>query len=174
MREFRKALPEDIDAISLISVEGWKYAYKGIMSDEDLKSINPKTRAKRRVKLTSENRLSTFVCGYQGSLVGFVDFEKSRDDDSHDCVGEVWAIYILPQFIGKNFGKELIALSLQELSQMGFSEVTIWVLEDNQLARRFYERQGFQLDSKEKLYQGLKEVRYRKKLENNSPQFNRQ
>ncbi|WP_407333634.1 GNAT family N-acetyltransferase [Enterovibrio sp. 27052020O] len=165
LREFRKALPKDSDAIALISVEGWKYAYKGIMTDKELNLIDPIARAKGRAKFISENPLSTLVASYGGSLVGFVDFEKSRDDDSLDYVGEIWAIYVLPQFIGKSFGNDLIALSFQELSQMGFSEVTVWTLRDNQVARNFYERQGFQLDSKERLYKGLKEVRYRKTLD---------
>lgn len=167
MREFRKAESHDDFDIASISIAGWKFAYKGIMEDEQLKSLDPKKRAKARSNFIKPNTLSTFVCLESGKLVGFVDFAKSRDSDSDGKTGEVWAIYVLPEFIGKNIGKKLFSMSLHELAKNGCKEATVWVLRDNKIARDFYKRQGFILDGAEKEYQGLGlvEVRYRKNIE---------
>ena len=45
--------------------------------------------------------------------------------------------------MGKGYGKELLKNVLNELRFQGFSEVFLWVLEENNRARQFYESYGF-------------------------------
>ena len=90
---------------------------------------------------------------------------KSRDNDCNEKVGEVWAIYVHPEYIGKNIGKELFSIATNKLVAQGYKEITVWVLSKNKLARNFYERQGFTTDGGEKMHSSLLEVRYRKKLQ---------
>lgn len=165
MREFREATDEDNPEIARISVEGWRYAYKGIMPDNALSTLNHIERAKGRSKFLEKTVLSTYVCVEDGRLLGFIDFELSRDDDCSEEVGEIWAIYLLPEEIGKYIGKELLDLASRKLAHNGCNVITVWVLSENVLARSFYERQGFVIDGREKEYQGLLEIRYRKTLE---------
>jgi ribosomal protein S18 acetylase RimI-like enzyme len=53
--------------------------------------------------------------------------------------------------------------ALAELRQRGHAECTLWVLEENRPARRFYEKLGWQFDGGRKQYANTKvpEVRYR-------------
>jgi len=55
---------------------------------------------------------------------------------------------------------------LAESRGRGFVEVTLWVLEENRNARRFYEKYGFTLDGGTRTYPktGVPEVRYRIRL----------
>ena len=135
------------------------------MSEKLLESLDPRQRAESRTNFIKVNPMSTFVCVESGKLIGFVDFDKCRDNDCDETIGEVWAIYVRPEFIGNHIGKTLFSMSMKALSQKGFKEATVWVLSDNMLARAFYERQGFKTDGKTKAYQGLPEVRYRKTIE---------
>ncbi|MGB1310760.1 MAG: GNAT family N-acetyltransferase [Leucothrix sp.] len=164
MKNYRKATPKDDIEIASVSVEGWKYAYKGIMPNSLLNALDPIKRAVGRSSFLKENTLSTYVCTEFGKVIGFVDFEKSRDDDCNEAVGEVWAIYVLPQYIGKQFGKGLFSLAAQKLVERGYREITVWVLSQNKLARDFYERQGLTADGCEKMHSNLTEIRYRKVL----------
>jgi ribosomal protein S18 acetylase RimI-like enzyme len=168
VREFREATLQDNLDISKISVESWKFAYKGIMPNSTLDALDYKTRATYRSTFLEGTSLSTYMCIVDGRPVGFVDFELCRDDDCNDQVGEIWAIYVLPEVIGNFIGKELFRLAADNLAKKGCIEITVWVLSENKLARAFYERQGFLLDGVEKEYQGLLEVRYKKILEPNT------
>ncbi|MTI14970.1 GNAT family N-acetyltransferase [Sansalvadorimonas verongulae] len=165
MRLYRKATPEDDFEIARISIEGWKHAYEGIMPDDTLNALDADKRAEERGGYIKENPLSSVVCLEAGKPVGFIDYEKCRDSDCDNRVGEVWAIYVLPERIGKGIGKELFSKALTDFSRQGFHEARVWVLSENKLARDFYERQGFTTDGAQKEYQGLLEVRYRKAIE---------
>ncbi|CAM3659132.1 GNAT family N-acetyltransferase [Parendozoicomonas haliclonae] len=162
----RPAIKEDNFVISEISVAGWRFAYRGIMADEVLDNLDVEKRAAGRTAFLKTAHLEAYVCEQGEQVVGFVDFAKSRDDDVEDTVGEVWAIYVLPEAIGRGVGQRLMALAEQKLATQGFTELTLWVLADNHQARRFYERAGFACDGGEKTYRdsGLTELRYRKSL----------
>ena len=65
---------------------------------------------------------------------------------------------------GKGYGRKLMRVVMSELKEQGFSEVFLWVLEENTRARRFYEMFGFTCtdDYREDIIGGkqLREVRY--------------
>ena len=58
-----------------------------------------------------------------------------------------------------------MAAALEKLRTSGFDTATLWVLEDNPRARRFYEREGWNTDGRrrdeEMLGVTVTEVRYR-------------
>lgn len=55
--------------------------------------------------------------------------------------------------------------AILHLGRKGYSSVSLWVLEENQRARRFYEKAGFDLDGASKSIEidesELREFRYR-------------
>ena len=57
--------------------------------------------------------------------------------------GEIVSLYLLPEYMGKGYGKELLNFVTAELSAKGFQEIFLWVLEENNRARGLYERYGF-------------------------------
>ena len=52
-------------------------------------------------------------------------------------------IYVLPDYMGKGYGRRLMDAVMSELKKQGYKEVFLWVLEDNSRARRFYESLGY-------------------------------
>lgn len=62
--------------------------------------------------------------------------------------GEVVSIYLLPEHIGKGYGKLLFKSAVNELKKLGFNDIFLWVLEGNHRARRFYEKEGFTLSGR--------------------------
>lgn len=59
--------------------------------------------------------------------------------------GEVVAIYLLPEIWGSGQGRELLRYWLGKLKKKVVKNICLWVLEDNIRARKFYEKNGFQL-----------------------------
>lgn len=87
--------------------------------------------------------------------------------------GEVWAIYTAPEHWGRGIGRALMSQAVDRLSQLGFVELRLWVLEDNARARRFYEALGWSWDGGRQTYEvdgvALPEVRYRHSASDPSP-----
>jgi GNAT superfamily N-acetyltransferase len=81
-----------------------------------------------------------------GRVVGFATFGPSRDDDAPEGTGEVPAIYVDPAEVGTGVGRQLLEETAAALREAGFTRATLWVLEENESARRFYERVGWTWD----------------------------
>jgi GNAT superfamily N-acetyltransferase len=60
--------------------------------------------------------------------------------------GEVPSIYVDPAMLGTGVGRELFEAAATALRDAGCTRATLWVLEANALARRFYEKAGWSWD----------------------------
>ncbi len=129
---------DDKLAISKIYEESWKYAYKNIIPQDYLDSIEEG----RWVVTLNICEWQTFVCIDNGKYIGTSSFCKSRFEQYPNC-GEIISIYFLPEYMGKGYGKKLFEAVVSELKAQGYNEIFLWVLDDNVAAKRFYEKQGF-------------------------------
>jgi ribosomal protein S18 acetylase RimI-like enzyme len=77
----------------------------------------------------------------EGRLVGFASGGLERAGEP-GYTGELYAIYVLDEFHGRGHGRELVRAVVAGLRELGLDDMIIWVLRDNQPARRFYERLG--------------------------------
>jgi ribosomal protein S18 acetylase RimI-like enzyme len=162
----RPAKPADADAIARAHVRAWQHAYAGLFPDEELARLDPVQRAAalRRRLATPEAGRATLAVEEGESVIGFASVGPSRDDDG-DGVGELYAIYVEPELWGRGAGRGLMRGALDALRDAGYAEATLWVLEENPRARRFYEASGWSTDgtAKDDTYLGteVREVRYR-------------
>ncbi len=139
MLTIRKLLPSDNPlTVGSIFVEGWRYAYKGIVSDEYLSGLSAEQWAK---KLEMPGR-HTIVAELDGELIGTVGYGNARDAD-YVNEGEIYAIYLLPKYIRYGYGTALLKAVCSELRPLGYSELYLWVLKENSQAIGFYEKMGF-------------------------------
>ena len=137
--EIRHLAPgDDLNEISSIYENSWKYAYKGIIPQEFLDSI---PEGRWAGKLNAEGR-DNLVLIADGKLAGTACICSSRWDDHPGC-GEIVSIYLLPEYMGKGLGGDLLERCTEELKKKGFRRVILWVLEENTRARHFYEKHGF-------------------------------
>jgi ribosomal protein S18 acetylase RimI-like enzyme len=109
------------------------------------------------------------VAEHQNRVIGFAATGPTRDDDeSPHETGEVYAIYLQPEFWDRGIGRALFQQAVEELRREGFVRVTLWVLESNARACRFYEAAGMHADGSSKTEcigsRELREIRYRKEL----------
>jgi GNAT superfamily N-acetyltransferase len=144
----RPGAPEDARAIAEVHVASWRDAYRGLLPDEYLDTLSVEEREARRLVWFAdpEPGSGVLVAEEGGRIVGFASFGPSRDDDASDGVGEVPAIYVDPGAVGAGIGRELFAAATRALRDGGFRRATLWVLEANERARRFYERAGWTWD----------------------------
>jgi GNAT superfamily N-acetyltransferase len=83
-----------------------------------------------------------------GAVVGFTDAGPARDDDLPPLFGEVHSIYVDPDAWSQGIGGALLSAAVQQLSSLEprSAGVSLWVLEGNLRARRFYESREFRAD----------------------------
>lgn len=162
----RRATVDDAAAIATIHVKTWQYAYQGQLPDSYLQSLSIERRTegwKRQLENSSPNT-ATFVVENNLSIVGWCSIGASRDEDKTDTTGELYAIYVHPDAIGKGFGSKLMNRALDALRESGFKTATLWVLDTNQNTRTWYESKGWRADGKTKTEMlndiELNEVRY--------------
>jgi ribosomal protein S18 acetylase RimI-like enzyme len=78
-----------------------------------------------------------------GTVIGFVGFDRSRDQGTPPTMGEIWSIYVIPSHWDQGVGLALWDAACEGLLEEGCSEVSIWIGLGNERALRFYELAGF-------------------------------
>lgn len=159
--EIRPARVADAAGIADVHVRTWQAAYPHVFGAERLAALDVEARAERWARVLRDGE-AVFVADEEGRVVAFVSVGPAQDDDQ---VGELYAIYALPEAWGTGAGRTLIRAGVQALREAGYRAAILWVLADNPRARRFYEREGWELDgeAKEDDFLGVRvaEVRYR-------------
>jgi len=171
----RRAEVGDAAAIARVHVGSWRVAYRGLIPQDYLDRLDPEERREmwaRGLATSRWPRSGTLVAEGDDGVVGFTHIGPSRDDDADPTVGEVAALYALSAVWGTGVGRVLMAAALDGLSEAGYAQATLWVLDSNARARRFYEAVGWRPDGVVKVdaTRGfpLSELRYRRPLGSSS------
>lgn len=162
----RVAQKSDASSIAVIHVASWQKAYEDYIPSYILAELSISDRKQQWENLIS-NGVKVLVIEKNNLILGFASICSARDPDFDPThCGEISAIYLNPDVWHKGLGKKLCAEAISELKKLGFSEVIVWVLEENVQARKFYESIGFVATNlyKTESYENvvnLKEVCYR-------------
>ena len=163
MHHIRYADSNDAKTLGEIHSESWREAYKGIIPDEILNSFTPEKREAYFRRALTEGWEEDAIIFNESQALGLISIGKSRDFDQLDDCGEIWGIYLLPEYWNHGIGSKLIDWGINELKKCSYTHVSLWVLEENMTARRFYERKGFIHDGTKKAIRigiELNEIRY--------------
>lgn len=163
----RPAVKADAAGIAVVHVRSWQGAYRGVVPDAYLDALSVERRTEVWSEILGQVHVPStgaFVLEEGDDVVGFAHISPTRDDDMPTSTGELTGIYLLPSVWGRGGGRLLIHAGQDSLKAAGFTTATLWVLDGNTRARRFYERQGWIADGTTKLdhREGftLVEVRY--------------
>ncbi len=144
----REAVPKDAEAIANVHVRAWQDAYRGQLTDEYLDALTVEDRLEQHRRTLEQPRPDwrTWVADEGGRIVGFAVTGSSEDADADARTAEVYAIYLEPDRVGTGLGRRLFEHALSDVRDRGFAVATLWVLETNERARRFYELAGWKPD----------------------------
>ena len=150
MTGIRKACPADAVAIARVHVETWRSAYAGVLPDAYLVSMSCERRlAHWRQTLTVGRHREPVLVAEDGAaeVIGFASFGAARRsglpvDLPYD--GEIFSLYVLPDYQGRGLGRALMEAGFKGLARAGRRAAIVWVVAANP-ARFFYERMGGRL-----------------------------
>lgn len=142
----RAAVAADANDVARVHVRSWQAAYRGLIAQDHLDGLQPETWAGRysfgRVGL----QLPSTLVAVDGSAIrGLATTGLCRDTDLPNC-GELMAIYVDPDYLRTGIGRLLITAARERLRRVGVTQAVLWVLDGNDRARRFYERDGWWCD----------------------------
>jgi GNAT superfamily N-acetyltransferase len=165
----------DAPGIADVHVRSWQVAYRGLIDQDFLDRLSHAEHLsmwQHRFEAADPD-LHVLVADAGGELIGFSSFGPSRDGDAGVSTAEVYAIYLAPEWFGGGVGRRLLDRTVEALGGLGFRDSTLWVLEVNDRARRFYEAAGWRWDSARSMHAdaGLTEpiLRYRRALHDPAP-----
>ena len=140
----RQATPNDAAGIARVHVDSWRSSYIDVVPQEILSGLSygerqelwdgilSPSRADARcfVAETQEPRIVGFACG------------GLESEGSQSYRGEIYSIYLLQDYQRMGLGRRLLLSVARQLLKDGLGSVLLWVFEDNQGARQFYESLG--------------------------------
>lgn len=166
----RLATPNDVPAIARVQVASWDGVYRGLIPDDVIDRLNVEHRVTQWTRFfeRDHDQETLLVAEHDHTVVGMASLGPTRDEDLEGPVGEVRAIYVLPEHWGHGHGWDLMEASEEWFGAHGFDAAVLWVLTTNEMARGFYEAVGWARDGATKfedIYGALiPEVRYRTSL----------
>lgn len=135
----RRAIAGDERGMAEVHVRSWRTTYRGIVSDEYLKSL----KIEEREELWKKGVFHTkaFVAEEERGIVGFANGGQERSGDYPGYDGELYAIYLLKECQGLGAGRELVRQVSKALYHAGFRSLLVRVLRNNP-SSHFYEALG--------------------------------
>ena len=178
----RPATPNDAQSIARIRVQGWRFAYQGLISQDYLDSLSVAEDTERMrgylsqfpqnsplsrsasVQGSGDGEKQSFILAVRDDAVlGFCRFSAAPDktDRAESAVpagtlnGRLHSLYIDPDTLGQGIGYTLMNHALSTFAAWGCERATLWVLEGNSRAISFYERQGWRCTGATKVDQSF-------------------
>ena len=147
----RPATIDDAEAIETVRITTWKACFRGIVSDAFLDNLTvTQSRIQRYRKPIEDAERSVLVVACSGlEVIGMGIAEQASDAQLADDIGEVRALYVLPDWQGHGIGRALLECLTDALRTRGYRGAVLWTLRDRPPTRRFYGSNGWTFDGAE-------------------------
>jgi ribosomal protein S18 acetylase RimI-like enzyme len=138
--EIRRAKASDAQAVADTHDEAWRTAYQGIIPGHELdKLISRRGPNWWDSAIRKGSRITVLQFG--DHIAGYANYGRNRARSlTYD--GEVYELYLRPEYQGLGFGRRLFSAARKDLLQTGLRSLVVWALSDNEPAVEFYRTLG--------------------------------
>ena len=138
--EIRRAKLADAKDVAQTHDEAWRAAYQGIIPGTELeKLINRRGPDWWDSAIRKGSRIALMQFG--DKIAGYANYGRNRARSLY-YDGEVYELYLKPEFQGLGFGRRLFTTARRDLTQSGLKSLVVWALSDNDPAVEFYRALG--------------------------------
>ncbi len=161
IREVRKG---DEGSLAFIQTSSWKSAFDNILSEEELEKYTDINKAEEMYTCLLENNIGNgYILSIDNKPYMMAYWDKARDEGM-DGYAELICIHSLSDNWNKGYGTIMMEHLINKVKEKEFEKIYLWVFEDNIRARKFYEKLGFSITEKRKMFGNAVEVMYEKVL----------
>ncbi len=140
MTHTRVSTNDDVETISFVLASSWKTAYRGIVHDDYLDSLQDSRWVEFLRTGIDNGYVFSLVIENNQEIIGAAILCKTEKPNEANLI----SFYLLPEKIGQGLGHKFYVAIEAELRNRGFLNCTLDVLESNSRAIRFYEAHGFE------------------------------
>ncbi len=138
--EIRRAKTSDASDVAIAHDEAWRAAYQGIIPGTELeKLVNRRGPDWWHSAIRKGSRIALMQFG--DTIAGYANYGRNRARSLY-YDGEIYELYLKPEFQGLGFGRRLFTAARRDLAQSGLKSLVIWALSDNDPAVEFYRALG--------------------------------
>src|SRR5271156_5084118 len=124
----RYARERDAEGIAEVHDAAWRQAYRGIIPGRELEKMIAR-RGPRWWHSAILRGSRLVVLDFDESIGGYASYGRNRVP-SLSFGGEIFELYIAPEFQGIGFGKKLFAAARKDLAEHGYATFLVWALAD--------------------------------------------
>ena len=147
MLTIREATPEDAPAVADMYTRAWQAAYRGLLADAYLDALDAGEQASKMcvpdcgsLALSRDYpQFAAYVAIGNGRILGWC-FSGPASAPEHTESGEIYALYVDPDHLGKGTGKRLFNAAARHIQAEGYDALYADALVGNTIAHNFYTR----------------------------------
>ncbi|QUM76678.1 GNAT family N-acetyltransferase [Moritella sp. 24] len=136
----REASIKDVQLIASIHIASWDSAFEGLMPKGYIDSYTLARRKAEWSEIIGKHLENVIVAEVGNQVVGFLSYNNDR---SRLKAIELSKLYLCPSVYDQGFGSLLLKLLEQEAIREGVEYISLYVLDCNQSAIKFYRGHGF-------------------------------
>jgi len=138
--EIRRARASDAAAVADTHDEAWRGAYQGVIPGLELEKLVTRRGANWwDSAIRKGSRIAILAFG--DKVAGYANYGRNRAR-SLFYEGEIYELYLRPEYQGLGFGRRLFTSARRDLAQSGLKSLVVWALSDNDPAVEFYKALG--------------------------------
>ena len=138
--EIRRAKLSDAAEVAATHDAAWRGAYQGIIPGTELeKLVSRRGPDWWQSAIRKGSRIALMQFG--DKIAGYANYGRNRARSLY-YDGEIYELYLKPEFQGLGFGRRLFTAARRDLAQSGMKSLVVWALSDNDPAVEFYRALG--------------------------------
>ncbi|MDR7335731.1 GNAT family N-acetyltransferase [Roseateles asaccharophilus] len=139
----RAMTPADADAVALLHATSWRSAYRGIVPDSFLDhDVFADRQTVWRERLQGPATASAFGVVAEDASGQMIGFAYVLPGHEAECGTLIDNLHVHPDHKGGGLGRRLLQAVVRELGTDSTEPLHLWVLDQNEPAKRFYARMG--------------------------------
>lgn len=142
--EFREATPADAEATQRVAHAAWHAAHAPIIGADAVEELLSEWYDREELKATIQRDNTTMFLAIEAEEEEVIGFAEGGPSEEGPADAVVWRIYVHPERWGNGAGTELLTRLFDALRAEDCDSVWLAVMAENDVARGFYEKHGFE------------------------------